>query len=100
MDQRALLKLFDANKMPGYAVFHDQVAEFFEKYEAVRVRYHLTQASPQGELGVAIAEFDLEKTLAGANVPNLRQSVQLRMVAAWDGKQWKIVDLSPLTTFK
>jgi hypothetical protein len=99
MDQRALLKLFDANKMPDYAVFRDHVAEFFEKYEAVRVHYHLGQASAQGELGVALAEFELEKTPVGANVPNLRQSVQVRLFAAWGGKKWKIVDVSPRSIF-
>jgi hypothetical protein len=99
MDQRAVLKLFDANKVPDYAVFRDQVAEFFEKYEAVRVRYHLTQASPQGELGVALADLELEKTGVGANVPNVRQNFQSRLVAAWDGKRWKIVDVAPRSIF-
>ena len=93
-NQRRFLKLFDPGKMPSYASFQDQVTEFFEKYESFRMRYHITQTSSEGELGVVLADLELEATPAGANVP-VRKNGQLRLVTAWDGKQWKIIDWAP-----
>ena len=95
--QRGFLKLFDSRRMPNYGAFQDQVAEFFEKYEAFRVRYHITQASSEDGSGVALADLELEATPAGAYVPNVRKTAQLRLVTAWDGKAWKIVDWAPRT---
>ena len=93
--QRGFLKLFDGRRMPNYAAFQDQVAEFFEKYEAFRFRYHVTQASSEHAVGIALADVEVELTPAGANVPNVRKAAQLRLVTAWDGKAWKILDWSP-----
>jgi len=81
--------------MPNYAAFKDQVAEFFEKYEAFRVRYHITQTSTEGGLGVVLADLELEAAPVGADVPNVRKTAQLRLVTAWDGKRWRIVDWAP-----
>lgn len=36
-NQRPLLKLFDAARMPDYPVFRDQVAQFFDEYEAFQM---------------------------------------------------------------
>jgi hypothetical protein len=93
-DQRGFLRLFDAARMPDYPVFRDQVAEFFAKYETFRARYHLTEADVQGELRVVLADFQLEAIPVGADTA-VRKNVQLRLIAAWDGKRWRIVDLTP-----
>lgn len=94
-NQRGFLKLFDSARMPNYPAFRDQIAEFFEKYDAFRFRYHVKQASFEDGVGVVLADAELEVTPAGAYVPNVRKSAQLRIVSAWDGKAWKIVDWSP-----
>ena len=96
-NQRRFLSLFDAAKMPNFASFKDQVAEFFEKYEAFRLHYHLKETSSEDSLGILLADAELEMTPAGAHVPNVRKSDHLRIVAAWDGKTWKIIDWSPRT---
>jgi hypothetical protein len=89
------LKTFDAKRMPGYAAFRDQVAEFFGRYDAFVVRYHLTQISMDGEFGAALADFEFDASPRDGVTPNVRQHVQLRLVCGWDGRQWRIVDLSP-----
>jgi hypothetical protein len=94
-NQRVFLKLVDSARMPNYPAFRDQISEFFEKYEAFRFRYHMKQASFEDGVGVVLADAELEMTPAGAYVPNLRKSAQLRIVCAWNGKAWKIVDWSP-----
>jgi hypothetical protein len=94
------LKLFDARRMPNYAAFRDAVSALFDNYDSFQAQYHLTQVRMDGEFGALIADFVLEAAAPNANAPNLRRSVQMRLVCAWDAKQWKIVDLSPRTLFE
>jgi hypothetical protein len=89
------LKLFDAKRMPSYAVFRDQVADFFGRYDAFVVHYHVTQVAMDGEFGAALANFELDARPSDGVTPNVRTSAALRLVTAWDGKQWRIVDISP-----
>ena len=77
----------------------DQVTQFFEKYQAFQVRYHLTQTASENEFGIVVADFALEATPNGSASPNVRKNVQLRLVLAWNDREWKIVDLAPLTLF-
>jgi len=99
-NERRLLKLFDASRMPDYPAFRDQVAQFFDEYEAFQVHYHITQVSTEGRVGVATADFELEATPSRATSPNVRRNVQLRLVLAWDGKQWRMIDLAPRGLFR
>jgi hypothetical protein len=89
------LKAFDAKRMPGYAAFRDQVAAFFARYGEFAVRYHVTQVTMDGELGGALADFEFDARPGDGVSPNIRRRVSLRLVCAWDGRQWKIADLSP-----
>ncbi|MBZ5597768.1 MAG: nuclear transport factor 2 family protein [Acidobacteriia bacterium] len=98
-NQRGLLKLFDAGKMPDYPAFRDQVQQFFDKYEAFQVQYRITQVSDEEHVGVALADFQVEATPNEEASPNVRRQVQLRLVLAWEEKKWKIVDLAPRGLF-
>jgi hypothetical protein len=89
------LKPFDAKRMPGYAAFRDQVAAFFARYGEFTVRYHVNQVTMDGELGGAMADFEFDARPRDGVTPSIRRRVALRLVCAWDGKQWKIADLSP-----
>jgi SnoaL-like protein len=98
-NQRGLLKLFDAGKMRDYPAFRDQVAQFFDKYEAFQVQYRITQVSDEEHVGVALVDFQMEATPNEEASPNVRRQVQLRLVLAWEEKKWKIVDLAPRGLF-
>lgn len=86
--------------MPGFAVFRDELAQFFGQYRAPRVEYQITQVSQDGALGAVVAEFVIEAPPATDGLPILHRRAQLRLVTSWDGKEWKIVDLSPRTLFR
>jgi hypothetical protein len=96
-DKSAFLKLFDPARMANYPAFRDQISQFFDKYQSFVVSYQLQQVSTEDAAGIVLSNFSLEAT--GATVANLRRNFQLRLVMAWDGKQWKIVDIAPLGLF-
>ena len=89
------LKAFDARRMPGYAAFRDQVTEFFDKYDGFQVQYHVNQVATDGEFGGVVADVVIDAAPAGGKAPNIRRNAPVRLVLAWDGKQWKVTDWSP-----
>jgi len=98
-NERSLLSNFDADRMPDYPVFRDQVHAFFQKYESFRVSYQVQQVATEGTNGVLLSDFTLDARPTGGELPDVRKQVQLRLVLAWNGKAWKIADLSPRELF-
>jgi hypothetical protein len=97
---RRFLKPFDAKKMPGFAAFRDQISEFFETYAPIRINYHVTQVTTDGDFGAAVVEITLDGPARQGGTANLRRTVPSRAVFGWDGKTWKIVDWSPREMFR
>jgi hypothetical protein len=58
------------------------------------------QTGMEGNDAVALADFGLDGTAASDDAPDLRRHAQLRLVLGWDGKKWKIIDLSPRALFQ
>lgn len=94
------LKLFDSSRMPGFAVFRDEVSQFFAQYQPPRVDYHIQQVSQDGALGAIVAEFVMEAIPWTDGQPALHRRSQVRLITSWDGKEWKFADLSPRTLFR
>ena len=97
---RRFLKPFDARKMPGFAAFRDQIAEFFETYGPIRMNYHVTQVTNDGDFGAAVVEIMLDGVARQGAASNIRKTVSTRVVFGWDGKTWKVVDWSPREMFR
>ena len=97
---RRFLKPFDAKKMPGFAAFRDQISEFFETYGPIRINYHVTQVTTDGDFGAAAVEITLDGPARQGGTANLRRTMPSRAVFGWDGKTWKIVDWSPREMFR
>jgi hypothetical protein len=95
-----LLAMFDSKRMPGFAVFRDQVTQFFEQYQSFQVRYHVSQVAQDGEFGSIVTEFFVQALPATDGLPGLRRRVQMHLVVARDSGVWKITDLSPRSIFQ
>lgn len=97
-----VLKLFDSTRMPDYAIFRDQVTQFYEQYQAPTVTYRINQVSQDQALGAIVADFILEALPLTDGLPTLHRRVQLRLVLSWDAKdkEWKIADLAPRSLFR
>src|SRR5262249_41824298 len=72
---RRFLKPFDAMKMPGFAAFRDQISEFFETYGPIRMNYHVTQVTTDGDFGAAVVEITLDGPARQGGTSNLRRIV-------------------------
>jgi hypothetical protein len=94
------LKAFDGRRMPGYAAFRDQVAEFFERYDSVRLQYRVTQTAMDGEFGAVVAAVGIDAVPVDGTGPGVRRDASVRLVLDWDGKGWKITDLAPRRLFR
>jgi hypothetical protein len=97
---RRFLKPFDAKKMPGFAAFRDQITEFFETYGPIRMNYHVTQVTTDGDFGASVVEITLDGPARQGGTTNLRRTMPSRTIFGWDGKTWKIVDWSPREMFR
>lgn len=99
-NRKKFLAQFDSGKMPNFPAFQNAIKELFDRYDSFTVTYHLTESSMQNGNGVALADFGLDGTAASEDAVDLRRHTQLRIVLAWNGKEWKIVDLSPRAVFQ
>lgn len=96
-NQDGFLKAFDPGQMPSWNEFREQIASFFTAYQEFVTHYHLRQVSMDGDHAVVLADFELQ--VRAAQGQPFRKQAQLRLVLAWNGKEWKIVDLSPRAFF-
>lgn len=87
------LKAFDADAMPNYNAFRDQINNLFSSYQEFLTHYHLRQVAMEGNRAVLLTDFELQ--MRPPQGQPFRKQAQLRFVLAWNGKEWKIVDLNP-----
>jgi hypothetical protein len=99
-NRKKFLAQFDSGKMPDFSAFQNEVKGLFDKYDSFTVTYHLMESAVQNSNGVALAEFGLDGTAASEDGVDLRRHTQLRIVLSWNGKEWKIVELSPRAVFQ
>ena len=99
-NRKQFLSLFDSTRMQNFPDFRDHVKNLFDKYDSFTVTYRLTQTAMENANGIALADFGLDGTAASEDGSDLRRHTQLRMVVAWTGKEWKIVDVSPRAVFE
>jgi len=91
--QPKLFALLDADRMPGYHSFEDQIKSYFSRNETIRVNVHSIQASGENDNGVITATFEVEVTPRYGSA--MRKQAQLRFQLERSAKGWLIVDINP-----
>jgi len=99
-NRKEFLGQFDSAKMPNFSAFRTEIKALFDRYDSFTVTYHLKESAMQNDDGVVLADFGVDATSSENDTLDLRRHTQLRIVVAWSGKQWKIVDLSPRSIFE
>jgi hypothetical protein len=97
--QRILTSTFDDNQMDGYLQLEDQIEQFFNKYDAIRIHYRIIQNSVEGPKGIALVELQMEAAPRDGRGPSLRRDEQFRFELERGKKGWKIVDFQPRNFF-
>jgi hypothetical protein len=99
-NRKKFLGQFDSSRMPNFSGFQTAIKGLFDRYDSFTVTYHLLESAMQKGDGIALADFGLDATSSENDTLDLRRHAQLRMVVAWTGKEWKIVELSPRAVFE
>lgn len=89
--RRLMLSAFDSDKMDGYLSFEDQIDAFFERYEAFRVRFRISNVTVEGTKGVVLVDTEMEEVPRGGAQPQ-RKRAQLRFELELGRKGWRVVD--------
>jgi hypothetical protein len=89
--RRLMLSAFDSDKMDGYLSFEDQIDAFFERYEAFRVRFRISNVTVEGTKGVVLVDTEMEEVPRGGAQP-VRKRAQLRFELELGRKGWRVVD--------
>jgi len=99
-NRKKFLAQFIAARMPNFSAFQTDINGLFERYDSFTVTYHLVENAMENGNGIALADFGLDATSTVNDTLDLRRYSQLRIVLGWNGKEWKIVDLSPRAMFE
>lgn len=99
-NRKKFLAQFNSAKMPDYSSFQNGINGLFARYDSFTVTYHLLESAMQDGKGVVLADFGLDATSTENDTLDLRRHTQLRIVVAWNGREWKIVELSPRAMFE
>lgn len=99
-NRKKFLAQFNSANMPNFSAFQNEIQALFDRYDSFTVTYHLVESAMQNGKGVALADFGLDATSSENDTLDLRRHTRLRIVVAWTGKEWEIVDLSPTTIFE
>lgn len=100
MNRKKFLELFDAPKMSNFPSFRGQVSQLFQRYDSFAVAYHVMETGTEGNNAVALVDFGLDGAASSDEAQDLSRHAQLRLVLDWNGKDWKIVDVSPRALFQ
>ena len=97
--QRMLMSVFDDNQLDGYLQLEDQIEQFFNKYDALRIHYRIIQNTVEGPKGIALVEMQMEAAPREGRGQALRRDEQIRFELERGKKGWKIVDFRPRDFF-
>ncbi|HWX53397.1 MAG TPA: hypothetical protein VN176_02275 [Verrucomicrobiae bacterium] len=97
--QKQMLDAFDLSRMSAGQAFKDQITAFFDRYDSVRIHFHVREVAMEGDKGVALVDVEMELEQRGSTGPAVRKQAQLRFVAESVGRVWKFTDIQPRTFF-
>ncbi len=98
-ETRRALALCDREHMLAYSDFASQITSLLDRYDAIRVRYHILQATTENNRGIAIADFTVEATPPSATDPAVRRSAQMHFTFNPAARGWKLVEVEPRDFF-
>ena len=96
---RAMLSVFDDEKMEDYSTFQLQIVALFRRCDSFRVHYRMAQTTDEGRKGVALVDFEMDKLPRSSDEQPVRERDQLRFEMERGNKGWKIIEVQPRAFF-
>jgi len=94
-----VLSVFDADDMPNFAQFRDQLVAYFRLHESFKMRYQLLQVNADKDLGTATADIEMDEDPLDTLSTPKRRSTQMRFQIRRTAKGWRIIGLRPMDFF-
>lgn len=94
-----VLGVFDADAMPDFARFRDQLVAYFRLHESFKLRYQLLQVNADNDIGTATADLEVEEDPLDILPTPKRSSTQMRFQIKRTPKGWRIIGLRPMDFF-
>jgi len=94
-----VLSVFDADAMPDFSQFRDQMVAFFRLHDSFKLRYQLLQVNADKDLATATAEMEMEEDPLDILPTPKRRSAQVRFQIKHTPKGWRIIGLRPMDFF-
>src|SRR5215469_206542 len=94
-----VLGVFDADAMPDFSQFRDQMVAYFRVHESFRLRYQLLQVNADKDVGTATADMEMEEDPLDTLPTPKRRSAQVRFQIKRTPKGWRIIGLRPIDFF-
>jgi len=94
-----VLSVFDADVMPDFSEFRDQMVAYFRLHESFRLRYQLLQVNADKDIGTATADIEMDEDPLDTLPTPKRRSTQMRFQIKRTPKGWRIIGLRPTDFF-
>jgi hypothetical protein len=94
-----VLSVFDAEDMPNFSQFRDQMVAYFRLHESFKLRYQLLQVNPDKDIGTATADIEMDEDPLDTLPTPKRRSTQMRFQIKRTPKGWRIIGLRPMDFF-
>jgi hypothetical protein len=94
-----VLSVFDAEAMPDFSQFRDQMVAYFRLHESFKLRYQLLQVNADKDIGTATADIEMDEDPLDTLPTPKRRSTQMRFQIKRTPKGWRIIGLRPMDFF-
>ena len=94
-----VLSVFDADAMPDFPQFRDQMIAYFRIHESFKMRYQILQVTADKDIGTATADMEMEEDPLDILPTPKRRSAQVRFQIKRTPKGWRIIGLRPIDFF-
>lgn len=94
-----VLSVFDAEAMPDFSYFRDNMVAYFGLHESFKLRYQLLQVNADKDLGTATVDIEMDEDPLDTLPTPKRRSTQMRFQIKHTPKGWRIIGLRPMDFF-
>jgi hypothetical protein len=94
-----VLSVFDADAMPDFSQFREQMVAYFRLHESFKLRYQLLQVNADKDIATATVDIEMDEDPLDTLPTPKRRSTQMHFQIKQMPKGWRIIGLRPMDFF-